>query len=264
MFLAKFSWEGQHLWSKAYRGGFFPSTRTEGLALATDGGGNILLGGAVGTQADLGLGPVGGSTSRPFVAKVSSATGQTLWARVFNGDAYGAITAVTPLAGGRVGFAGHFANNIAFGGRTYSSRGDHMGYYSTSDIMVGTLGSTGMDEWLQQVGDEGEDRAIGLGVDTQGRLALAGTFAGAADAGGGTLGTSRLWWELGFVARYNATGGAHLWSRTLDPDLRLRGLGVQPGGSVMTVGQFARAVEFGAQTFTPRGGDDLLLLRLTP
>lgn len=140
MFLVKFSRDGNHLWSQAYRG-YGPQNGTEGLALATDGAGNIILGGRAGPGADFGSGPLGGFNSRPFVAKLIP-SGQTAWLRTLDGS-YGGVDAVALMPDGRVAFAGHFAalpdgqvmavgsfqGAVQVDGQTFTSRG-------SSDVLL--------------------------------------------------------------------------------------------------------------------------------
>ena len=111
-FLAKFTDDGAHRWSK----GFGTSAgSTEGLGIATDGDGNVLVTGVATGTVNFGGGSLDGSSQREiFVAKFAS-TGSHLWSKRFgNFDASGAGIATD--AAGNVVVTGYFAGTVDFGG----------------------------------------------------------------------------------------------------------------------------------------------------
>ncbi|HEY0095230.1 MAG TPA: DNRLRE domain-containing protein, partial [Archangium sp.] len=85
-FVAKFSWNGQHLWSRAFEAGGFAMPGWV-RAVATDSAGNVLVGGHVNSNANLGDGQTG--TRAPFIAKYTP-SGAFVWKRLFTG-AYGEV-----------------------------------------------------------------------------------------------------------------------------------------------------------------------------
>ncbi|MFP2904121.1 DNRLRE domain-containing protein [Pyxidicoccus sp. 3LFB2] len=254
LFLAKFSWEGNHLWSRAYPAGYEP---TVGDALATDSAGNVLLGGAV-SRPDTNT----SGRSSPFVAKFSP-SGSELWFRTLNG-AVGSVTGVAALPGDAVGFAGHFGGAFTFAGQTVdNSDGEQVPHWETEDIMMGVLEASGADRWARARGTENVGEYVReLEVDGQGSFTLLGSINGVTDLGGGELGTTLSDYRQ-FVARYMADG-AYRWARTLDPDLDAQLLSVGSGGMVFVGGSFTGAVEIETFQFGPSRQQDVVLLKLSP
>jgi hypothetical protein len=254
-FLAKFSWDGRHLWSRGF------TTDREGSAsvmrtAATDAAGNILVGGLASVGSDLGRGPL--STAGAFIAKYTP-TGSLLWVRIFSGSYFAnRPVSVRPLDASTVAFAAHLGGTFTFGGNTYTG-GDPESPDSSS-AFLGTLSATGADGWLRSLGRIiVNPLATGLG----GTITLSGQASHAFDLGGGTLGHERLTLLSPFVARYSSSG-SHLWSRVFDPDLFLPFLGQQPDGAVVVGGTSNGPVDLEGRLFTPSGPSDLFYLQLRP
>jgi hypothetical protein len=268
-FLAKFSWNGQHLWSKA-----FPSApylnATTARTVATDAAGNVLVG--VDSDVDAYLGTQA-PAPYPFIVKYDP-SGNELWRRVFTGTR-GSIVDVAPLGTDGVAFVANLVLTFTFGGATYTGGDPEEPYGSDPSIYLGTLSASGQDRWLRLL-----SRSPFTGATVQelvtgdtGTLTLTG-YGDMMDLGGGFLGNERtngLGKLMPFVARYSASGG-HLWSRVFDrnlegelfwPETRLH-LAPQPGGGLVLGSDFESPVLLDGRTHTSRGSADLLYFQLEP
>ncbi|MBN8232367.1 DNRLRE domain-containing protein [Corallococcus macrosporus] len=254
LFVARFSWEGDPLWSRVHAAG---STGSEGQALATDSTGAVLLAGVASPHAtNTVLGVQGPRT--PFVAKYS-ATGTPLWSRALNGGR-GSMRGVVSRPGDAVAFAADFGGTFSFAGRSYSAapEGSQDG---RTDVVLGALSASGSDQWGRQLGGPDKDDVRRLAVDSQGRLTLAGYLGSQADLGGGLIGHPS--YPTNYVARY-AADGTHLWSRGLDIRLSLTMAG-NGAGETLLVDQLDRTVQVDGTAYSPvDGSTDLLLLKLAP
>jgi hypothetical protein len=255
-FIAKFSPDGQHLWSRS----FTTEREFRNIALTTaavDPAGNIYIGGMSGVWAVPEGEPLG--SSGLLIAKYSP-TGSLLWTRLFTGWApMHRIVSVRPLGSSAVAFTANLGGTFTFGGNTYTVEGPDEPYAWAP--FIGTLSAAGEDGWIRPLGRDFflDQLATGPG----GTLTVSGQHSGMLDLGGGPLGYERLIISSPFVARYSSSG-SHLWSRTFDPDLSLPFLGTQPDGSVVLGGTSTGPVELDGRTFTVSGLSDLFYLQLRP
>lgn len=266
-FLAKFSGEGHHLWSRAFRsdstGGPFPMP-SRILSVATTGAGNLLVGGQLNPGADPGDGPVHGGgpilTSIPFLASYDGA-GHLLWKRVFD-TASGWVSNVRPLGTEGVAFSANLGLTFTFGGETYTT--DEPTEPDITDTFLGTLERPGTDGWLRYL----PGRIRQLATHEDGTISFSGFVHGEVDLGGGLVGSNALDRPQPMVARFSRSG-AHRWSRVFDidfnnlddvPELHLA---PQPGGSLVLGGFFSRKVELdGGRAYAASGESDLLFFQL--
>jgi hypothetical protein len=255
-FIAKFSWDGGHLWSRSFETEL-PYEATTANTVATDAGGNILVGGLASAGTNLGAGPVG--ATGPFIAKYTP-TGSLLWARVFSGTLLGSqVASVRAGPTGTVAFTANLGGTFTFAGGTYTA-GDPSDPLYQEGGFLGTLSAAGSDGWIRSLG---RIRMGELVVDSGGALTATGTASHSLDLGGGSLGLEPMSDWAPFAMRYSGSG-SHLWSRTFDPDLALYQLALQPDGAVLLGGTSHEQVELDTRTFTPRGDSDLFYLQLRP
>ncbi|HYO55632.1 DUF7594 domain-containing protein [Archangium sp.] len=261
-FVAKFSWDGHHLWSKSFEAGEYAMPGWV-RAVATDPAGNVLVGGHVNSNADLGDGQSG--TRAPFIAKYD-ASGALVWKRLFLG-AYGEVVGVQSLGTSGVAFSANLGESFTFGGITYTGGNpEDPGGPDNVSGFTGTLSATGTDGWIR---DLGFITLRGLVTGSNGTLTLTG-YGYDYDLGGGHVSAPSSFGPTPFVARYSASGGGHLWSRSFDRDF-LGGdywptlhLAPQPGGSVVVGGDFTSPLQQDGRTYTTRGSSDLLYFQLNP
>jgi hypothetical protein len=118
-FLVKLDDNGVPLWSKR----FGDAADQEGVSVATDPGGNVLLTGFFFGTIDLGKGELAAvGAANGFLAKLDPA-GSTIWSRSFgdSGDQRGAAVAADGL--GNAWATGYFSGAADFGGGAITSRG---------------------------------------------------------------------------------------------------------------------------------------------
>lgn len=257
MFLAKFSWEGAHLWSRAVPAGTSGpwNASTAGEDVLTDAEGRIFVGGSAGTGR---LGATADST--PFVAAYSP-EGTPRWSRALNG-ADGPVRSLALMPGGAVAFSGFFSGTFTFAGTTLSSPPDSRGQLR-QDGFLGVLSSTGSDTWARRFGSAVADEYLGhIATDASGNISVLANGWAPMDLGGGVLGSPTGFNT--FVARFSPTG-THRWSRELDPNLTVRTVKASPDGGTLVPGSFMDPVTVNGQQYTPPGeGGELLFLRFAP
>jgi hypothetical protein len=268
-FVARFSGEGQHLWSRAFQSGDEDvfGTGIYGSSVAADEEGNVLVGGAAGAWTDLGDGRL--RHGAPFIAKYSP-TGSLLWKRVFKG-AYGEVAEVKPQGSGRIVFAGNFGGAFSYAGRRYVGGDPEASYPEVPNTngFIGALTEAGADGWLTSVGT-GTGFSLWfkeLAVGEDGTVTVGGQAEDVFDLGGGPMGFSMNFSPFfstrrSFVARYSPEG-RHQWSRTFDIDRDFK-LALQPGGTVLLGTSLSWTFELDGNTWTPQGNSDLLYLRVLP
>jgi hypothetical protein len=248
LFVLSLRWDGEHQWSRA--------TQTEqnfGTSLATDGAGNVWLGGSSREGMDLGGGPVSARRYEPFVARYTP-DGTLQWVRVIAG-VQGAVEGLgVPEAADADAFiSGAWRGAFRFAGVDRSHPDATRGY-------LGRISPSGGERWARQVGTAYE--LNGLALDGEGNPVLHGLFEGEADFGTGVLGGAGLE-MVPFVASYTPTGEPR-WSRALDPlgrwitDLAVHG--TQP----LVLLNFSEAMTVDRVLRPSRGQYDVMLLRLSP
>lgn len=251
MFLAKFSWEGTHLWSHAFAAG--DDWDTIGQAVATDSQGNILVGGTTSGVNDLGS----ASWMTPFIARFLP-TGERHWVRRLDG-ARGDITGVAAMPGGAVAFSGHVRGTFTFAGMALSNPTED------PDMVLGVLESSSTDRWGRLYGGVHGEYGARLVADAQGNLVTSGVFGYETDLGGGTLNPAEAGEDSTYVASYGPDG-SHRWSRAVGDGLAPTMLGLTPSGEVFFGGilEESEVIRVDQTEYTSDDGDFTLLLRLSP
>jgi hypothetical protein len=162
--LAKLDGAGHWLW--ASDGGLLGGA---GYSIMADGGGGVYLGGASASAS------IGGLSYRPYVARWSGA-GTRLWAQTGSGS--GQVTGLALDADDSVFAAGHFANNLSFGGVFLAG--------SFSDVFVARLaGADGAMGWALASGNTSSTFLTCNGATRcgAGRLCVVGAAASDSSAG---------------------------------------------------------------------------------
>jgi len=256
IFIAKYSANGAHLWSKR-----FGSTGDDyGASVAMDSSGNVLVTGYFNRSVDFGGGALTSTGGADIFVVKYSGDGAHLWSKRFGstGDDYGRSVAVD--AAGNVAVTGSFQGTVSFGGVALTSAGG-------ADIFVARFsGANGVSTWSRRFGSTFSDFGTSVAMDGSGDVVVTGTFLGTVNFGGGALTSAG---ELAgflppdiFVAKYSGVNdGAHLWSKRFGSTSFDSGssVAVDPGGNVVVTGYFFETVDFGGGALTSAGRDDIFV-----
>lgn len=263
LFVAKFDPDGNLLWAQKTGG----TGDDQAFSVSIDEVGDVYVAGQAFGTIDFDPGP--GTIAPPaiagqwdsFVWKLNSA-GVAQWASRVSGS--GTDTALSiDVRDGRVYAAGTFAGVADFdpGPGTASRTAS-----GTEDAYVWRLSAaSGGLELVLQIGGIGPDQGVGVAVDADANIHVAGTFRGPVDfdlsAGVVSLTAS---FSDPFVAKYSPTGTL-LWAQqaTGGGFDAANGLSLDEAGNVWTTGSFLSTVDFapGAATsnLTSAGSADIFL-----
>jgi hypothetical protein len=260
VFLVKYSAAGAHLWSKRFGG----SGNDMGMAVGTDGLGNVVVAGTFEGTINLGGSSLTSAGGRDlFVAKFSSA-GQHLWSKRFGGTSGDDVRGVAVDGAGDVLLTGQFLGTINFGGSSLTSAG-------VEDIFLAKLsGGTGGHVWSKRFGSSSApDAGYGVAVDGSGNVAITGFFAGLVDFGGG--GIMAQVYDI-FVAKYDSAGNYLSARRFGDPpglyDSQYGdAIAMSSSGTIYVTGHFMGTLDFGSAGCTTSlfaGGSDAYFANVGP
>lgn len=265
-YVAKFTWQGQYVFSRALQGSAFTWSAFP-QTVRTDAASNVLVGGLAGKGADLGDGAL--TQLSPYVARYTP-TGALQWKRLFPGTR-GTVTSVSPMGTTAVAFNANLGGSFTFAGKTYV--GGIPGNTSPDNLdgYTATLSSTGVDGWIRdQGGGASGGRVWGVVADAN---TLTITSSDTPDLGGGALGNPYYAAvpDQYFIARYSASG-TPLWSRVFDSPLGNAdspsglppNIALQPGGALAVATDFRDPVRLDGTTYTSHGDNDLLYFQLQP
>ncbi len=240
-----------HAWSKNFGG------TGDDLAkgVAVDAAGNVVIVGQCTTWSDFGGGDLltQNNTKDIFVAKFNT-TGTYQWAHVFlgsPGNDEGLGVAVD--AAGNVFITGAMYHTIDFGGGDLTSAGQ-------SDIFIAKYSAGGTFQWSKRFGASNFDLGYAVATDGSGNVVITGAFTGSVDFGGGALVSSGSAYDI-FVAKYDGTTGAHIWSKRFGSTQNDegRGIDVDAAGNVAVTGSFQLTVDFGGGPLTSPSGLTMFL-----
>ncbi len=179
IFVAKFTKDGSHIWSKRYGG----PKGDKGLSVAVDGNGDVLVGGMFYKQTDLGNGTIyGGAVDLDsFVAKYSGLDGSYRWAAPITGNNGCWVNSVKADAQNNVVLMGFFYGTFNFGGQSLSST------LNSYDGYVAKYSSSGNLTWISAQGGNGSDGGTSMTIDATSHPIITGAFNGSALIDGNTL-----------------------------------------------------------------------------
>lgn len=284
-FLAKFSSDGVHLWSKTLSSG---PDADSGNALAVDASGAVVVGGTL----------YGTSTFSPNDTLTTvgyedllllryDGSGNLEWARSFGSSKPDVLASVAldPQTGGFVA-TGSFAGTVDFGGGgggggadggaggagggQGGGAGGGAGLLTSAggtDVFVASFSKTGAPAWLWRAGGSSDDRGQRVAVDATGNVAVTGRFSGEVSFGGAVIPNSG---GADIFLVKLSSGGAHLWSRGFGSsqasDELALGLAFAGAGDVLLSGTVSSPVDFGGGPLAGVGagaGYDIFLARFS-
>lgn len=195
-------------WAARLEGSGFRSV----VAIAAAPNGDLVLTGSFRGTIELGGAPLTATGTGPdiWVARYRP-DGSHVWSIRMGSDNYEFVYSVAVDSVGDVYVAGQNWGAVDFGGGQRSYRGGFLvklfganGAY----IWDRTFGAS-MDPWL------GANRATEIAVIDSNRVVVCGRFGGTIDFGGGNRTSAPANGTDWFLAAYESSTGAHLWSRPL-------------------------------------------------
>jgi hypothetical protein len=265
-YVAKFNASGKLLWVRTIGG----VGDDDGMSLAVDDNGNVLVGGFFNGKVD--FDPGSGTTlftsaglSDGFMLKISTAGG-FLWARQFAGPGDAGITEVK-FDGSRNAYGvGMFTSSLDL---DPSSLAKPAGNHGELDVCLVKLSPAGAFVYGSSFGGAGTDYANGIVIAPAGQVSIAGSYFGSVDfdPGAGLTQLSSAGSSDAYISTFDAQGKF----------LRVRSVGgsaadvcgdiaVDSAGGVIVVGGFTGNADFdpgaGNASLTSAGGMDAFILKL--
>jgi hypothetical protein len=190
-----------------------------------------------------------------FVAKLTPA-GAYVWAKNFTNDGNERGYGIAADSTGNVVVTGSFSNTINFGGGNLTSLN------AMTDIFVARFTTTGVHSWSKRFGaPDGNENGYSAAMDTSGNVVVAGWALKPVDFGGGLL--SALGSADGFVAKYTASSGSHMWSRRVGGSGNdyAYGVAVDGANNVLVAGAIGGQANFGGISLSLLGSSDAFVAK---
>lgn len=239
IYLSKLDASGDFIWTKRFGG----IDSEDGAAIAVDVAGNVYFTGYFNDVADFDPGPgvynltssVGGSDI--FVCKLD-VNGDFLWAKQIGNIGRGSSNGGKGIAldaGGNVYVSGNFGYTVDFdpngGTGTLTSNG-------LNDIFLCKFNTSGVFQWVKQIGSTGQDYGQALTIDKASNLFLTGSYTDTVDFDPG-IGLFELIASTtgsnGFVIKLNASGD-FVWATKLADGLSGNAIALDAPGNIYIAG----------------------------
>jgi hypothetical protein len=184
----------------------------DATCMAVDSENDVAIAGIfTGDMVDFGGGHVesAGVGTAAFVAKVSGATGATLWVTTFGSLGIGTVRDVVVDGTGDVVVVGSFTGTaLSIGGTVLSSAG-------SEDVFIAKLsGNDGAILWAKKFGGTSIDRANDVDIGASGNIVVLGEFNGAVSIGTTDLTAMMSSFDV-FIARFSGASGTPLWAKQM-------------------------------------------------
>lgn len=227
-FVAVLDDDGNHVWSR----GYVTEGIAEGLGVAFDPIGNVLLSGSFSDSIDFGEGLLEAYNSDMFINKYST-TGDLLWSQVFGGSSHDSAHGIVANAVGEVYVGARFHDSVDFGGHVLQTVDGVTS--ANADAVLLKLSQAGKVLWAKHVGSQGDESIDDVALDNAGRPLVVGDFRGALDLGDGPMdGTDT---DI-LLARFDQDGTPLFSSRIPGDDLTLgHAIAVNAAGTVAVAGR---------------------------
>lgn len=248
LFVAKYSVEGEHLWTQRYGS----TGREVGYDVAADAAGPV-VGGSFSMETDLGDGPVVSAGEDDVFLLRLDPEGTPLWSRTAGSDDlkddHGWAVAMFP--NGDVLFGGSFAETIDLGGGELVTEG------AIDMFLARYSGAEGMHLWSLAEGGGGESDAYGVDVDADGNIVVGGRGGSTPVFGLEPLGGN----GQAVVAKLDGDGNG-LWARRSaggfgEDYATAMAVAAGPGGELFAAGYFNGDIDFGDGPDTDLDGSDI-------
>ncbi|MCA9664935.1 MAG: SBBP repeat-containing protein [Myxococcales bacterium] len=247
IFLASFTSDGTHRWSKS-----FGSTSSDyGYSVAVDPSGNVTITGTFYNTVNFGGTNLTSKGSADIFLASFSTTGTHRWSKSFGSTSSDYGYKLAADNSGNVYLTGYFYNSVDFGGGAIASKG-------STDIFLASYDAGGQHRWSKGFGSTSSDYGYGVAVDNAGNVAITGSFYNTINFGGSTL-TSKGSIDA-FVASFTSAG-THRWSKSFGGTSSDYGydVAVDNSGTVYNIGYFYTSVDFGGGAVTSKGSYDIYI-----
>jgi len=236
------------------------SSMDYGWALARDAAGNTYVAGTVTGGLTLGGSTLGTQDSglEVFIGKLDPG-GKWLWVSLAGGKGSDYGQGIGVDGAGNVYVTGYFstaANAYAtFGSTKLQSKGK-------SDLFVAKLDKSGKWLWAKRAGGTNSEYAGGLAVDSAGNATVTGNFY-STSASFGTHSLKSKGSRDIFVAMIDKSGTWKWASRAGSTSTDLaEGVALDSSGNAYVTGAAASSADFGKDTLTTKGSQDLFVAKL--
>lgn len=250
-FVARFDFDGGHVWSKGFG--------ANGVAVATDGTGNAILGGNFTQPFTLGG---SGDTLTPvvvdgYVGKLAASNGAHVWSKKLGGADSDLVNAVATFSNGDVLVAGTFRGTINLGGSNLTTTAS-----ATNSFVARLAALDGAHVWSIAITGTQANSADAVAVDANGDVLVSGFFRGTTTIG--TTDHSSNGESDGFVARLDGSSGARIWSMSFGGGGFEGAPYVAPSsdGGVLVGGRFTASFSFGSTALANVAMADGLVAKL--
>lgn len=231
VYLAKYAPNGVLVWLQTYNGtGLDKATD---LAIGSDG--QVVLTGIFNGTFQAGTFSVSsqGIAQDIFILKVN-ALGQPVWLLKEGGSGIESTSAVTIDAQQNVLITGQFTGQSNLQGTSYTSQIDPQTNIQGSDIFVAKYSAQGNPQWLKTGVGSKNDRAQGIGVNTQNEVFICGQFSQGLVFAGSTIANMQS--NVGFLAKLTANGNFVFFEKMLAGNCLPYDLSVSASNEVVVVG----------------------------
>lgn len=250
-FMARFAPDGRRLWVKRIGSNDVDAAQ----AVTIDKDGNSYVAGVF--RANVKFGEVEHSSAGAadiFVTKLDP-KGQFLWTKTFGAveEDFGRDIALD--SAGNIVLLAEISYKVDLGGGELSTNGNR-------DIVLAKFNPEGEHIWSKSMGNDHDDIAYSLDVDSADNLLFTGSFEETVNYGGSDLvskGRSDL-----FAAKFD-TNGKHLWTTSFGGKDKDWGNSIASDefGNVYITGWFWYDLVVGETTLKSKGKEDAFLLKLS-
>lgn len=268
-FVAKYSSQGQHIWSESFGG--IGGDYFNGLSV--DSAGNVVVigsfqGNSVSFGGSTSLSSAYGTQENVVLAKYSS-TGTNMWAETFFSSAndYGNGIAIDKRVNPQTGVSydsifvtGQFYNNINFGlGKILTASPN------APNIFVAKFAASGSNIWSYQSSGINGENATAVTVDGNGDAIVGGIFAHQTNLGGGTITGTGISDDM-FLAKYSGLNGSFVWASDLTGDSYgwVNSISTDDQNNIVLTGWYYGTLHLGGQSMTcVLASDDVFVAKYT-
>lgn len=252
IFIAKFSADGRRLWVKRIGADNIDAAH----AIIVDATGNAYVTGVFRSKVTFGDEELPSAGDADIFLTKLSPTGDFVWTKTFGaiGQDFGRDIAID--SEGNLVLLAEISNQVDLGGGALTTNGNR-------DIVLAKFDASGAHIWSKSMGNNFDDLAIGLSLDSSDNILFTGSFEDTVNLGGEDLvaaGRSDM-----FVAKYDPNGN-HVWTTGFGGKDKDWGNSIASDsfGNSYVTGWFWFDVDFGGIKLKSHGKEDAFLMKLSP